>query len=159
MRILDPARDPAGRAPLKTVLSICALGLLLLPTAKVAAAAQDPQRRGPARVEIREILEQLERLEDQADVPSPEAPALTLGQGGDVLIRNRDLSSAWALYAGDEVQQGGLARTTGSDDGNALARRDGQLGHPQLEVAARVAEVEISDPDHLARVRWPGGGC
>src|SRR6185436_19428833 len=69
--------------------------------------------------------QQVERLEDVADVARAERIATRLGHGHDVLAANDDGAGGGPRDAGNEVEQGGLARAAASAERGPAA--GGQL--------------------------------
>ena len=66
------------------------------------------------------------RLKDEADLRIAKQGELIAGHGSQVLIIERDLASGGRIERADDVQQGGLARARGADDGHRFAGRDGE---------------------------------
>jgi hypothetical protein len=93
-----------------------------------------------------QIVEQVEELEDHADVPVPEAGQTGLTEGVDALPGHHDRAAGRPVQAGDQVEQGRLAAARRAHHGDRLARREFQAdlvdrGRPVAVVAfAGIAE-------------------
>ena len=153
-------------------LSTRQLGGLVLPSieqldeAQHALGALRDHGRGPAveqqgqrDVLLRgQIRQQVEELEDEADLAPPEERGLVVAQLGQAVRADRDLAGRERRQAGRDVQDGALAGAARSHDRAELA-----LGHGEREVAQdlhlRRALTEglrdVLEMDHRALL--PGG--
>ena len=77
-----------------------------------------------------QVVEEVEELEDEADVPGAEPGEGALPQLVDALPGHRDRSPGRPVKPGDEVEQGGLPRPGRAHDRGHLAgrHRDADLG-------------------------------
>ena len=99
-----------------------------------------------------ERRQQVEELEDEADVPPAEARALHLGECRQVHVGDADPALVRQVDAADEVEQRRLARSRRPEHGHPLAR---------LDAGARAVEHHVhplSLPVALAQARQLEGG-
>ena len=78
-------------------------------------------------VPVGEIIEEVEVLEDEAEVFAPVAGRLVLGQGTEVLAVEDRLAAGGLFQGGDDVQQGTLTGTGFPHDGHVLAVFNGEV--------------------------------
>ena len=108
----------------------------------------------PDVVEYAQGIEQVEALEHQSDRSAPKPVAKGGGQAAEIVPGNADDPRARGRQAGQQVQQGALARTGRPDDETAFAGID----PPRLDVQnvpGAVAVSERLDLDHQP-ARHPG---
>ena len=123
--------------------------------------ARDHRRQGDV-LEHGHALEEVEELEDDADVLPSHAGQLVLRLAGDLLVGEHDGALVGLVEARHQVEQGGLAAARRSHDGDELAAPHLEVGAAQrthggvlgLEGAPHAPHVE-----HQVRVeRREGGG-
>jgi hypothetical protein len=86
------------------------------------------------------VGEQVERLEDDADVPAD--PIDVHPPGGDLLAVHDDAAGVDGLQEVHALEEGGFARSRGSDQTDDLVRGDRQVDAPQnLELVVRLVDV------------------
>lgn len=68
-----------------------------------------------------EAVEQLERLEHEAHMLGTHPGALVFIQRAEVVAGQHYLAGAGLVEAGEQAEEGGLARSRGADDGQAVA--------------------------------------
>jgi len=92
-----------------------------------------------------QVGQEVEELEDDADVPPPVERALPVGQGGDVAAADPDRSGRGRVDSRDEVEERRLAASRGSDDREELAGGNGQVDAVEGEDRLR-PRVGFRDP-------------
>ncbi len=97
-----------------------------------------------------EVVEQVEELEDDADVPGPEPGQRALAELVDPPPGQADLAGARPVQPGDQVEQGGLAAAGRAHDRHHLPGRHGQVHVQQRGCRARLVGLgHPVQPDHL----------
>ena len=137
-----------------------ALSRLLLALARRVAVRGVDQRQLDV-LERRRAGEQVERLEDEADLPVPDLGALVAVEPGDVDPVEKVAARRGPVEAADDVHEGALAGPGRPHDGDELARVDREgyaVEGPDLDLAHRVDLDEVLDPDDLQgqNLRPPG---
>jgi hypothetical protein len=79
-------------------------------------------------LESGEGLEQIEGLEDVADVSGAESVEAGFGEGGEIGLMEDDGAGVGADDSGDEVEEGGFAGAGGSDECDLLGCVKGKMG-------------------------------
>src|SRR6185437_10497842 len=95
--------------------------------------------------------EQVEFLEDEADAGAAHARAFSVTEGGEVGSANEDAAGGGAGESAEEVEEGGFAAAGGSDDGDELARFDGEGGiakRRNFKPAGAVDLAEVLGANH-----------
>ena len=92
-----------------------------------------------------EIGDQVELLEDEADLVGAEAVEFGGGHGGDVDVVDLELAGGGAVETADEIDEGALAGAGGAGDGDPLAGDDGEGGVVEGAHDACVACVLAGD--------------
>ena len=110
-------------------------------------------------VEHAQVLEQLELLEDQADVADAELPAPRVVEGGHLHALRHHATPLRRGDARDQVQQRGLARAARPDHRHLLTALHHKLGDEQCEVALAVTELEVRDLDDSVSGCGHGSVC
>jgi hypothetical protein len=105
----------------------------------------------------REARDQVVELEDEAHVLSPEARALGLSAGGEVVVAEADRSARRHVEAAEDVEQGGLAAARGTEQHHELAAQQvdvhvAQRVHLDLAHAVDLAELAGAE-DRLVGAR------
>jgi hypothetical protein len=90
------------------------------------ADARDLQRREDV-FERRHRRDEMERLEDEAELAAAQGGQSVLAHRGDLLAVDEDAAGGRRVEPGDEAEQRGLARARGADDGDELPVGDGQV--------------------------------
>ncbi|MNC35383.1 hypothetical protein D3C75_838670 [compost metagenome] len=93
-----------------------------------------------------EAVEQLERLEHEAHMFGAHPRALVFIQRPQVVASEDDLAGAGLVEAGEQAEQGRLARARGADDGQAVAL--GQVEGQRVQDG----QVTFRAGDHFAKV-------
>lgn len=137
--------------------------------ARIAGARLAVRREGAGQqhvVERREPGQQVELLEDEADVVGAEAVALAGGERLDPLPEQRDRAGGRQRDAAQHGQQRALAAAARAVQEHALARRDRETGNVETgRRLARPAEDEVFERDHApdltssARGPWGSGAA
>jgi hypothetical protein len=98
---------------------------------QLAGALVDFFSRPAAQVERKadvldagERRQQVEELEDEADLVPPHSGQVIVGQVGEAFPVDADLTGGWPIESADEIQECGLAGAGRPDDGDHLAARD-----------------------------------
>lgn len=105
--------------------------------------------------ESREAVQEVEGLEDDADVSAPEVVAVGAGELVDIAARDADGAGGGFEEAHDEVEEGGLARAGLAGEEDLLGGGDGELRDVEGGgLLARVGEAEVGDREGLG---WLGG--
>ena len=99
-------------------------------------------------VENVQVLEQLELLEDQPDVADAEGPTRGLVEARQLDAARHHPPGPRQADAGNQVQEGRLARAARADHGDLRAALHRERADPQPEVSLAVAEFEILELDH-----------
>ena len=116
-------------------------------------------------VQHAEIGQQVELLEDVADMRHAQAVARGARQCGPVVAEQRDAPGIGHQHAGQQRQQRALAATARAVQEHGLAGRDvepldvdaGRLGARPAEAKRFCRENEIHGPDHLLQARRSAG--
>src|SRR6185437_11751541 len=93
------------------------------------------------------VVEQVEELEDHADVPAPEAGQAGLAELVHPLPRHQDLAAGGTVEAGDEVEQRGLAAPGRAHHRERLAGR-----HRQADVVHGGGSVLVVTFGHIGEL-------
>ncbi len=96
--------------------------------------------------------EQVEVLEDHADLPAQHAQALGI-ECGDILAIDQQAAAGGLLQSIDQADQGGFARTGMADDAEHFAGLDGQVQRLQRgnrAAADGIGFVQALELDHFA---------
>ena len=96
----------------------------------------------------REFGQQVVGLEDEADVLVAETCQLPLLQSEDIGIPIMQGAGVGAVEGAENLQQGGLAGTRGTDNGDHLALLDADT-HVFQHMEVAVALVDIGSGNHL----------
>ena len=117
-------------------------------------------------VERGDILEQVEELEHDADVPAAEAREPVLVVVRQLLASDEDRSLVEAVQPGDRVEQRRLAAAGRSHDGDELPRAHLEVGTAQRAHRSEICRERLAGPDHAhgrRSVGWlraaVGGRC
>src|SRR5262245_56312749 len=70
------------------------------------------------------ILEEIEGLEDQPDLPAPEDGEPCLTEAVESLVLKPELAGRWAINTGQQVEQCALAAAGWPHDGDKCVRRN-----------------------------------
>src|SRR5919112_5143869 len=89
-----------------------------------AADSRWARAAGASAVERREVVDQVEELEDHADAAPPVQGEALLAQLPHVLPVDDDRAAARPVQPGDHVEQGRCAAPRGPHDGGRLPRPD-----------------------------------
>ena len=92
-----------------------------------------------------EVGDEVELLEDEADLVGAEAVELGGAHGGDIDAVDPELSGGGAVEAAEEVDEGGFAGAGGAGDGDPLAGDDGEAGVVEGADGSGVACVFAGD--------------
>jgi hypothetical protein len=109
------------------------------------------------------VLGEEELREDEADPGGTQRRQLTVGHPGDVEAGDTDHPGGGAVEGAHHVQERGLSRAGGADDGDELAGGDGEGDVPK-RLDGRVGPVgpaEALDLEHgpgSALAQRPSGG-
>lgn len=106
---------------------------------RVAAAGELQRNRDI--LERRHRRNELERLEDNADLFSTKARQRVFVEAGEVAVVDQDLAAVRPLQSGERHEQGGFARPGGADESDRLTACYGQADLLQ-DVDARRARAE-----------------
>ena len=116
-------------------------------------------RRGPQQHERkldvlvdRQVRQDVERLEDEAELATPRQRAPGVVERGEVRAVDFDTPRVGAVEAGDQVEQRGLARARLADDRDVFARSDPQA-EPVEHGARAEALGETVDEEHRTILR------
>ena len=121
---------------------------------RAGAPARAGQPRGQQDVLLAgQLGDEVEGLEDEADVVAAHAGELALGAAVDALAGDLDGAGLGAVERAEEVQERRLARARAPDDGHELARAHldgGAVEHAAGGAAAavRLHEAPRRDDDH-----------
>src|SRR3546814_4337326 len=96
--------------------------------------SSDLTQRHVAVVEQVEVRDQVEALEDEADLLVAQFAALVVRQALDVLAVERELAAGERLQQAGDVEEGGLARARRPGDGDELALLHVQVARTQREI-------------------------
>src|SRR5690606_8611574 len=110
-----------------------------------AAVAQ----RHVAVVEQVEVRDQVEALEDEADLAVAQLRARVVGQTAHVLAVEQVFAPGEGLQQARDVEEGGLARARGAGDRNELAVAHVQVERPQGVGLDEFGAVDLADLAHL----------
>ena len=98
-------------------------------------------------VENRQVVQQRKVLEHKADVGNAKPPPLGIAE----LIQRRamhfDLAADGRHNAGQQIDEGRLARPAGSDDGRFRPGVDAELGNVEIKIALRVLKGQPLNGD------------
>ena len=103
-------------------------------------------------LEGRQVADEVELLEDEADGAAAHLGELVGGQVGDVVAVQHDGALGGGVHGADDVHERGLAGAGGADDGDPLAARDLE-GH-----VVEGVQVPIDLGDALEAQQRVGGG-
>src|SRR5690606_12586319 len=106
-----------------------------------AAVAQ----RNVAVVELVEVRDQVEALEDEADLAVAQLRARVVGQSAHVLAVEQVLAAGEGLQQAGDVEEGGLARARGAGDRDELAVAHVQVERPQGVGLDEFGAVDLAD--------------
>ena len=95
-----------------------------------------------------QMLEELELLEYQPDVANAKRASFPIGESRHGGVLNPDRARVRAEDPRQEVQEGGLPGTAGTNERDRLPGTYIQLGNAESEGALRVAEFQVTDRDH-----------
>ena len=123
----------------------CVLDALLAFGGGHAAVAQ----RYVDVVEQVEVGDQVEALEDEADLLVAQARTRVVAQVADVLAVEQELPAGEGLQQAGDVEEGGLARTRRTGDGDELALADMQVEGTQRMRFHLFGSVDLGDLAHL----------
>ena len=103
--------------------------------------------------EARQGRQQVEELEDEADLVAPHARQLIVGQAGERFAVDADLAGGRAVEAADQIEQRRLAGAGRADDRDHLAARDGEADGVERDDVAFAGELlgDVVERDH----EWP----
>ena len=91
--------------------------------------------------------DEMEGLEDDADVPSAEPGETVLVQRGEVVSGHRDLPAGRPLEPADDHEERGLPRTGGPHDAHRLPGREFEVDAAQdLHRAGRAGQCDVEIP-------------
>ncbi len=93
----------------------------------------------------RQVRDEVELLEDEADLVGAEAVELGGAHGGDVDVVDFEFAGGGAVEAADQVDEGALAGAGGAGDGDPFAGDDGEGGVGEGADGAAVAGVLAGD--------------
>ena len=96
--------------------------------------------------------DQVEGLEDEADVLVAPVGELGFVEAGDIHALHMAFAAGRAVHAGNDVEQGGLAGAGGSHERQKLAGRDLKrhvVEGGDLDFALRIAFGEVADDDNV----------
>ena len=101
-------------------------------------------------LEARERRQQVEELEDEADLVAPDPRQVVVGQAAERFAVDADLAGGRAIEAADQVEQRRLAGAGRPDDRDHLAARDRQRDVVERDDVALAFElfgdvVEVND--------------
>jgi hypothetical protein len=116
----------------------------LLAACSQVAGYRDVVARGKVR-------QQIELLKYEADGAPAQVGTAGIGEAGEILVHDADLTGRGRGEAADDVEQGGLARAGGADDGEELARLHGEIDSAQrrhIHLAHAVRLAQVLDFDH-----------
>ena len=110
--------------------------------------------------EGRQVADEVELLEDEADGTAAHLGELVGGQVGDVVPVEHDGALGSGVHGTDDVHEGGLAGAGGADDGDPLAARDFQRDVVQgVQVAVDLGDA-VEAQQRVRRGRGRGDlGC
>ena len=98
----------------------------------------------------RERGQQIEALEDKADLGAAHFGALGVGEFGEVGAIDEDRAGGGVGETAQDVEEGGLSRTGGADDGDELAGGDGEVDVAEggnLKFAGAIGLAEVPGQD------------
>src|SRR5580698_5560527 len=105
------------------------------------------EERGQLDVLLRrELVHQLERLEDKSDLVAAEVREGAFGELVDALPRDRQLTGARAVEPADQVQQRRFAAAARTHDRHGLAATDVEVDHVERAHQAFAAAVVLPQP-------------
>ena len=100
-----------------------------------------------------EAVEQLERLEDEADVLGAHAGTLVLVEVGEGVAGQADVAGTGQIEPGEQAEEGGFAGAGTADDGQAVA-----LGQVQIQVVED-GQLAFRAGNHFAKVPRIENAC
>src|SRR5262249_25388532 len=115
------------------------------PSARLAPADADELERPGDVLLGRERGQEVEALEDEADLAEPEIAARVVRQSGEVLAADRHSSACRHLEPGGEVEQRALPRPARTDHGDELTGFDGETHVPQRRHGLRSMSMHLRD--------------
>ena len=119
-------------------------------SAVLAADAQGEDRRQRDVAQHRHVREEIEELEDHADLRAHAVEVRLVGRHQaavprhvpELLAVDLDVAAVDLLERHQDAQDGGLARSRGADQGKLLARRDGEVQVLEdLELAKALRDI------------------
>jgi len=113
---------------------------------RVLGLAVDPQRERDVLVD-REVRQQLEVLEDQADLP-PVARKLAALHPAELNPVDEDLALAWLLLPDEEPHQGRLARARRTDQEYEVSFGDDQVDVAESFSSSRIRLEDVLEADY-----------
>ena len=120
------------------------------PLAPLPAARAGIDQRQLHVVQRRRAGQQVERLEDEPDLPVPDAGQLVVGEPRDLLAVEPVFAAGGRVEAAEQVHHGGLARARGPHDGHILVPADVERHAPEREdplLAHLVLARQVADAD------------
>ena len=87
-------------------------------------------------------------LEDDAHVLAAGQVTFRRGKGTEGVAVEVDVSSRWRPHAGNQVQQGGLARSGGAEQEKLLAAPHVEVRKGQFRPVVRIAVSQSLRPEH-----------
>ena len=124
------AREFSGSMPQALAQTHCLQCLAGARMARLDRIAADPQRHRHV-VQRAELGQQVMKLINKTQVLIAQAPLLPSAQARELLAHEEHLALRGRVQPSEQVQQGALARTRGSDDGDGLARLHRQVDATQ----------------------------
>ena len=107
--------------------------------------------------EGRQVADEVELLEDEADGTAAHLGEFVGGQVGDVVPVEHDGALGSGVHGTDDVHEGGLAGAGGADDGDPLAARDFERDVVQgVQVAVDLGDA-VEAQQRVRRGRGRGG--
>ena len=103
-----------------------------------------------------EDRDQVEELEDEADVARAERGELVLGERVETLTRDLDAAAARAVEPRDQVEQRALARARGTHQRDEAAALDAQADVRERVYLVHAAPVHAGNVSNLDQIGLPG---
>ena len=119
--------------------------------------AVEQQRQGDVLLDA-QAGEQVEELEDEAQLAAPEERNLVVRQDADAGAIDEYLAARHAIETADQVQQRALTRAAGPSDHAELPRRQLEVNAvqgPHLLASLSKDFCDLLDPDHGILLRHP----
>ena len=98
-----------------------------------------------------QVVDQIEALEDEADVFTPKPGQLSLRASADLFAEELERAAARAIEEAEDIEQGGLAAPRRSHDGDKLAGADleGNLvQRRRFDLAGSIGLAEVFELEH-----------